>query len=77
MSLFLHDLTQKPKGLSINDVTALGERKGECFSYNSTKASVIKKRDDGVRGPKNCQKLCDVICFWMFKMFLCLVPCYF
>jgi hypothetical protein len=41
-------------GPSINNVTALGGRGYQGFCDYSTKALLIKKRDDGERG---CQEL--------------------
>jgi hypothetical protein len=48
------------KGSSINDVTVLKGR-GQGFCDNSSKASVIKKRDDGGRRGKKRSKLHDII----------------
>ncbi len=53
-------LSISDKGAFINDVMVVGER-GQGFCDNSTKVSVIKKRDDGGREVQECPKLRDVI----------------
>ncbi len=49
------------KGLSINDVTALGGRGYQGFCDNSTKVLLIKSVTMGGGGVENYEKLRDVI----------------